>query len=71
MKGEREAGNRVTREVGNVASDTEITFQFGARQHGSQGEGENRGMRTSQRFKDWGPSSQRNTFVIFFSFPDV
>ncbi|XP_070304407.1 circularly permutated Ras protein 1 isoform X2 [Salvelinus sp. IW2-2015] len=38
VKGEREAGNRVTREVGNVASDTEITFQFGAREHGSQGE---------------------------------
>ncbi|XP_055776686.1 circularly permutated Ras protein 1-like [Salvelinus fontinalis] len=38
VKGEREAGNRVTREVGNVAPDTEITFQFGAREHGSQGE---------------------------------
>ncbi|XP_036802362.1 circularly permutated Ras protein 1 isoform X1 [Oncorhynchus mykiss] len=38
VKGEREAGNRATREVGNVASDTEITFQFGAREHGSQGE---------------------------------
>ncbi|XP_041754179.2 circularly permutated Ras protein 1-like [Coregonus clupeaformis] len=35
---EREAGNSGTREVGNVASDTEITFQFGAREHSSQGE---------------------------------
>ncbi|KAF7647549.1 hypothetical protein LDENG_00170280 [Lucifuga dentata] len=30
MKGEREAGHKGTREVGNVAPDTEITFQFGA-----------------------------------------
>lgn len=30
MKGEREAGHRGTREVGNVDPDTEITFQFGA-----------------------------------------
>ncbi|CAB1312318.1 unnamed protein product [Coregonus sp. 'balchen'] len=38
VRREREAGNRGTREVGNVASDTEITFQFGAREHSSQGE---------------------------------
>ncbi|KAI3365620.1 hypothetical protein L3Q82_010706, partial [Scortum barcoo] len=30
MRGEREAGHKGTREVGNVAPDTEITFQFGA-----------------------------------------
>ncbi|KAF3853438.1 hypothetical protein F7725_014126, partial [Dissostichus mawsoni] len=30
MRGEREAGHKVTREVGNVDPDTEITFQFGA-----------------------------------------
>uniref|UniRef100_A0A8C9ZFN2 Sec23/Sec24 beta-sandwich domain-containing protein n=2 Tax=Sander lucioperca TaxID=283035 RepID=A0A8C9ZFN2_SANLU len=29
MKGEREAGHKGTREVGNVDPDTEITFQFG------------------------------------------
>ncbi|XP_032357698.1 circularly permutated Ras protein 1 isoform X1 [Etheostoma spectabile] len=29
MKGEREAGHKGTREVGNVDLDTEITFQFG------------------------------------------
>lgn len=44
MKGEREAGKSGTREVGNVASDTEITFQFGVKEHDSQGEGGNRGM---------------------------
>ncbi|KAG8009099.1 Circularly permutated Ras protein 1 [Nibea albiflora] len=30
MKGEREAGHKGIREVGNVDQDTEITFQFGA-----------------------------------------
>ncbi|XP_010770422.1 circularly permutated Ras protein 1-like isoform X1 [Notothenia coriiceps] len=30
MRGEREAGHKVTRQVGNVDPDTEITFQFGA-----------------------------------------
>ncbi|XP_070783310.1 circularly permutated Ras protein 1-like isoform X2 [Enoplosus armatus] len=30
MRGEREAGHKGTREVGNVDPDTEITFQFGA-----------------------------------------
>ncbi|XP_076616381.1 circularly permutated Ras protein 1-like isoform X1 [Chaetodon auriga] len=30
MKGERQAGHKGTREVGNVDRDTEITFQFGA-----------------------------------------
>ncbi|KAM4624267.1 circularly permutated Ras protein 1-like isoform 1-T2 [Polymixia lowei] len=30
VRGEREAGHKGTREVGNVAPDTEITFQFGA-----------------------------------------
>ncbi|KAM9425066.1 circularly permutated Ras protein 1-like isoform 3-T3 [Pholidichthys leucotaenia] len=30
MKGEREAGHKATREVGNVNPDKEITFQFGA-----------------------------------------
>ncbi|KAM6897918.1 circularly permutated Ras protein 1-like [Xenentodon cancila] len=30
VKGEREAGHKGTREVGNVNPDTEITFQFGA-----------------------------------------
>ncbi|XP_058476147.1 circularly permutated Ras protein 1-like isoform X2 [Solea solea] len=30
MRGERESGHKGTREVGNVAPDTEITFQFGA-----------------------------------------
>ncbi|XP_062269648.1 circularly permutated Ras protein 1-like isoform X1 [Platichthys flesus] len=29
MRGEKESGHRVIREVGNVAPDTEITFQFG------------------------------------------
>ncbi|XP_019938339.2 circularly permutated Ras protein 1-like isoform X1 [Paralichthys olivaceus] len=29
MRGEKESGHKVTREVGNVAPDTEITFQFG------------------------------------------
>ncbi|KAG7226352.1 hypothetical protein INR49_013763, partial [Caranx melampygus] len=33
MRGEREAGHKATREVGNVAPDTEITFQFGASEH--------------------------------------
>ncbi|XP_067101094.1 circularly permutated Ras protein 1-like isoform X3 [Osmerus mordax] len=31
VKGEKQAGHRGTKEVGNVVSDTEITFQFGAR----------------------------------------
>lgn len=30
LKGEREAGNKGTREVGNVNADTEVTIQFGA-----------------------------------------
>ncbi|XP_072229733.1 circularly permutated Ras protein 1-like [Leuresthes tenuis] len=30
MRGEREAGHKTTREVGNVNPETEITFQFGA-----------------------------------------
>ncbi|KAM6964183.1 circularly permutated Ras protein 1-like isoform 2-T2 [Tautogolabrus adspersus] len=30
VRGERESGHKGTREVGNVAPDTEITFQFGA-----------------------------------------
>ncbi|XP_047183833.1 circularly permutated Ras protein 1 isoform X2 [Scophthalmus maximus] len=30
MRGERQAGNKGIKEVGNVAPDTEITFQFGA-----------------------------------------
>ncbi|XP_034426464.1 circularly permutated Ras protein 1-like isoform X3 [Hippoglossus hippoglossus] len=29
MRGEKESGHKVIREVGNVAPDTEITFQFG------------------------------------------
>ncbi|XP_054455473.1 circularly permutated Ras protein 1-like [Anoplopoma fimbria] len=32
-RGEKEAGHKGTREVGNVAPDTEITFQFGANEH--------------------------------------
>lgn len=38
VRGEREAGHRGTREVGNVAPDTEITFQFGANETDSNGE---------------------------------
>lgn len=30
VRGEKESGHKVTREVGNVDPDTEITFQFGA-----------------------------------------
>ncbi|KAM4715256.1 uncharacterized protein FYW61_018202 [Anableps anableps] len=33
MKGEREAGHKGTREVGNVTIDTEVTMQFGADEH--------------------------------------
>uniref|UniRef100_UPI003AAE8569 circularly permutated Ras protein 1-like isoform X3 n=1 Tax=Centroberyx gerrardi TaxID=166262 RepID=UPI003AAE8569 len=36
VRGEREAGHRATREVGNVAPDTEITFQFGANEQDSE-----------------------------------
>ncbi|XP_062415994.1 circularly permutated Ras protein 1-like [Pungitius pungitius] len=32
VRGEKEAGHKGTREVGNVDPDTEITFQFGARE---------------------------------------
>ncbi|KAM8836966.1 circularly permutated Ras protein 1 isoform 2-T2 [Spinachia spinachia] len=32
VRGEKQAGHKGTREVGNVAPDTEITFQFGARE---------------------------------------
>ncbi|XP_068160850.1 circularly permutated Ras protein 1-like [Antennarius striatus] len=32
MRGEREAGHKATREVGNVGPETEITFQFGAKE---------------------------------------
>nr|XP_023695620.1 circularly permutated Ras protein 1-like isoform X2 [Paramormyrops kingsleyae]XP_023695621.1 circularly permutated Ras protein 1-like isoform X2 [Paramormyrops kingsleyae]XP_023695622.1 circularly permutated Ras protein 1-like isoform X2 [Paramormyrops kingsleyae]XP_023695623.1 circularly permutated Ras protein 1-like isoform X2 [Paramormyrops kingsleyae] len=32
VRGEREAGHKVIRQVGNVFSDTEITFQFGAKE---------------------------------------
>lgn len=35
MKGEREAGHKGSRDVGNVDPDTEITFQF---EHDTQGE---------------------------------
>lgn len=38
MKGEREAGHKGLREVGNVDPDTEITFQFGADEQSMQGE---------------------------------
>lgn len=38
LKGEREAGNKGTREVGNVNIDTEVTIQFGADEH-TEGEG--------------------------------
>ncbi|KAL0984306.1 hypothetical protein UPYG_G00139730 [Umbra pygmaea] len=34
VRGEREAGHKGTRDVGNVTSDTEITFQFGASSNG-------------------------------------
>ncbi|XP_029934264.1 circularly permutated Ras protein 1-like [Myripristis murdjan] len=36
VRGEREAGHKGIREVGNVAPDTEITFQFGANDSGSK-----------------------------------
>ncbi|KAM9837689.1 circularly permutated Ras protein 1 [Aulostomus maculatus] len=36
MKGEREAGHKSTRDVGNVDPNTEITFQFGASEHGAE-----------------------------------
>ncbi|KAM3859569.1 uncharacterized protein ACN63O_016103 [Diretmus argenteus] len=36
IRGEREAGHKGTREVGNVAPNTEITFQFGANEHDSE-----------------------------------
>lgn len=38
MKGEREAGHKGLREVGNVDPDTEITFQFGADEQNKLGE---------------------------------
>lgn len=38
MKGERAAGHKGLREVGNVGPDTEITFQFGAAEQSVQGE---------------------------------
>ncbi|XP_060951436.1 circularly permutated Ras protein 1-like [Limanda limanda] len=38
MKGEKESGHRVIREVGNVAPDTEITFQFGVNELDTEGE---------------------------------
>lgn len=37
MKGERESGHVVTKEVGNVDPDTEITFQFGASDQDTEG----------------------------------
>ncbi|CAK6964128.1 circularly permutated Ras protein 1-like isoform X1 [Scomber scombrus] len=36
VKGEREAGHKVSREVGNVDPNTEITFQFGAYDHDAE-----------------------------------
>ena len=39
MRGEREAGHKVIREVGNVDPNTEITFQFGADDQDTGGEG--------------------------------
>lgn len=38
MRGEREAGHKGMREVGNVDPHTEITFQFGANEQDSEGE---------------------------------
>lgn len=38
MKGEKEAGHKGTREVGNVDPDTDITFQFRANEKVSEGE---------------------------------
>lgn len=38
MRGEREAGHKGTREVGNVDPYTEITFQFGANEQDAEGE---------------------------------
>ncbi|XP_061565329.1 circularly permutated Ras protein 1-like isoform X2 [Cololabis saira] len=36
VKGEKEAGHKGTREVGNVNPDTEITFQFGASEENTE-----------------------------------
>ncbi|XP_041819406.1 circularly permutated Ras protein 1-like isoform X1 [Chelmon rostratus] len=36
MRGERQAGHKGTREVGNVDRDTEITFQFGANEQDAE-----------------------------------
>lgn len=38
MRGEREAGHKGIREVGNVDQNTEITFQFGANEQDADGE---------------------------------
>lgn len=39
MKGEKEAGHKGTREVGNVDPDMEITFQIRANAQDPEGEG--------------------------------
>lgn len=38
MRGERDAGHKGIREMGNVDPDTEITFQFRANQQDAGGE---------------------------------
>ncbi|TKS89969.1 hypothetical protein D9C73_024099 [Collichthys lucidus] len=38
MRGEREAGHKGIREMGNVDQNTEITFQFGANEQDAEGE---------------------------------
>lgn len=38
MRGEKEAGHKGTREVGNVNPETEITMQFGANERDAEGE---------------------------------
>lgn len=47
MRGEREAGHKGTREVGNVNPDTELTLQFGANEQDSEVPAPTSGSRVS------------------------
>lgn len=64
-RGEREAGHKGTREVGNVDPDTEITFQFGANEQDAQGE-----KQTGVPLPDWRnkPFSD-NSLILLCLFP--
>lgn len=72
MKGEKEAGHKGLREVGNVDPDTEITFQFGADEQNRQGEKSNqKTFRLTKSNLSVKGSSKGCTQVVLTCAPDI